>query len=211
MNDVKLEDLQRIRSNIGAGGDILKPDLIMPLIETLPLEAGLTSHLPEPNNSPSHFPFPRPKTREARQPLPVSLVFLSAETPQSAKPHFLLQPPALTFTLPSQPFLWTAINPGLSLSAAGARDEPNGDHSSLLCNLLLSPAIAALFSFPLSHQNDPSRPSFSFTAASPLRPVGLPHLADTTDLPVFCLPQQRRPSSSSSTTHGCTRSSGLQP
>ncbi|KAL3598206.1 hypothetical protein D5086_006124, partial [Populus alba] len=47
MNDVKLEDLQRIRSNIGAGGDILKPDLIMPLIETLPLEAGLTSHLPE--------------------------------------------------------------------------------------------------------------------------------------------------------------------
>ncbi|KAL3598183.1 hypothetical protein D5086_006101, partial [Populus alba] len=56
---VKLEDLQRILSNIGAGGvfcsdsvslglgDILKPDLIMPLIETLLLEEGLTSHLPE--------------------------------------------------------------------------------------------------------------------------------------------------------------------
>ncbi|KAJ6957668.1 hypothetical protein NC653_039590 [Populus alba x Populus x berolinensis] len=28
-------------------GDILKPDLIMPLNETLPLEEGLTSHLPE--------------------------------------------------------------------------------------------------------------------------------------------------------------------
>ncbi|KAH8514846.1 hypothetical protein H0E87_007628, partial [Populus deltoides] len=28
-------------------GDILKPDLIMPLIETLLLEEGLTSHLPE--------------------------------------------------------------------------------------------------------------------------------------------------------------------
>jgi len=27
--------------------EILKPDLIMPLIETLPLEEGLTSHLPE--------------------------------------------------------------------------------------------------------------------------------------------------------------------
>ncbi|KAL3598184.1 hypothetical protein D5086_006102 [Populus alba] len=56
---VKLEDLQRILSNIGVGGssgdpdeglglgDILKPDLIMPLIETLLLEEGLTSHLPE--------------------------------------------------------------------------------------------------------------------------------------------------------------------
>jgi hypothetical protein len=33
---------------LGLGlGDILKPDLIMPLIETLPLEEGLTSHLPE--------------------------------------------------------------------------------------------------------------------------------------------------------------------
>ena len=28
-------------------GDILKLDLITPLIETLPLEEGLTSHLPE--------------------------------------------------------------------------------------------------------------------------------------------------------------------
>ncbi|KAG7945095.1 hypothetical protein I3843_15G136100 [Carya illinoinensis] len=56
---VKLEDLQRILSNIGPadnaedsdGGlglrDILKPDLIMPLIETLPLEQCLTSYLPE--------------------------------------------------------------------------------------------------------------------------------------------------------------------
>jgi len=33
---------------LGLGlGDILKPDLIMPLNETLPLEEGLTSHLPE--------------------------------------------------------------------------------------------------------------------------------------------------------------------
>lgn len=56
---VKLEDLQRILSDIGPadnaedsdGGlglrDILKPDLIMPLIETLPLEQCLTSYLPE--------------------------------------------------------------------------------------------------------------------------------------------------------------------
>jgi|UniRef100_A0A2N9G0T8 26S proteasome regulatory subunit N13 len=56
---VKLEDLQRILSNIGpaddAGdpdgglglGDILKPELIMPLIETLSLEEHLASYLPE--------------------------------------------------------------------------------------------------------------------------------------------------------------------
>lgn len=56
---VKLEDLQRILSNIGPaevagepdGGlgldDILKPDLIMPLIETLSLEERLASYLPE--------------------------------------------------------------------------------------------------------------------------------------------------------------------
>uniref|UniRef100_A0A5B6YGU6 Putative 26S proteasome regulatory subunit RPN13 n=1 Tax=Davidia involucrata TaxID=16924 RepID=A0A5B6YGU6_DAVIN len=56
---VKLADLQRILSNIGSaddtgdpdGGlgleDILKPDLILPLIETLPLEQRLASYLPE--------------------------------------------------------------------------------------------------------------------------------------------------------------------
>ncbi|KAJ4957842.1 hypothetical protein NE237_024953 [Protea cynaroides] len=56
---VQLADLQRILSSIGpadaAGdqdgglglGDILKPDLIMPLIETLSLEQQLTSYLPE--------------------------------------------------------------------------------------------------------------------------------------------------------------------
>ncbi|GMI74222.1 regulatory particle non-ATPase 13 [Hibiscus trionum] len=56
---VKLEDLQRILSSIGPaeiagdpdGGlgldDILKPDLIMPLIESLSLEERLASHLPE--------------------------------------------------------------------------------------------------------------------------------------------------------------------
>ncbi|GMP48494.1 hypothetical protein CsSME_00015825 [Camellia sinensis var. sinensis] len=57
---VKLADLQRILSNIGpaagevedpdAGfglGDILKPDLIFPLLETLPMEEQLTSYLPE--------------------------------------------------------------------------------------------------------------------------------------------------------------------
>eukprot|EP00258_Populus_trichocarpa_P030391 XP_024446410.1 26S proteasome regulatory subunit RPN13 isoform X4 [Populus trichocarpa] len=33
-------------------GDILKLDLIMPLIETLPLEEGLTSHLPEGHCTP---------------------------------------------------------------------------------------------------------------------------------------------------------------
>ncbi|KAF4365537.1 hypothetical protein G4B88_025716 [Cannabis sativa] len=63
---VKLEDLQRILSNIGPaaadvagdpdGGlgldDILKPDLIMPLIETLPLEQHLASYLPEGQWSP---------------------------------------------------------------------------------------------------------------------------------------------------------------
>ncbi|GLT41390.1 hypothetical protein SLA2020_154570 [Shorea laevis] len=56
---VKLEDLQRILSNItpaeiagdpdeGLGlADLLKPDLIMPLIDSLPLEERLASYLPE--------------------------------------------------------------------------------------------------------------------------------------------------------------------
>ncbi|XP_070043949.1 26S proteasome regulatory subunit RPN13-like [Nicotiana tabacum] len=56
---VKLADLQRILSNIGstdeavdpdAGlglGDILRPELILPLIEEIPLEGELASHLPE--------------------------------------------------------------------------------------------------------------------------------------------------------------------
>lgn len=56
---VKLEDLQRILSNMqpadavgdpdgGIGlGDILKPDLILPLMETLPLKQRLESYLPE--------------------------------------------------------------------------------------------------------------------------------------------------------------------
>ncbi|XP_048133577.1 26S proteasome regulatory subunit RPN13 isoform X2 [Rhodamnia argentea] len=56
---VKLEDLQRILSSIEPGdnagdpdggfglGDILKPDLIMPLIGTLPVEQRLASYLPE--------------------------------------------------------------------------------------------------------------------------------------------------------------------
>ncbi|XP_020215612.1 26S proteasome regulatory subunit RPN13 [Cajanus cajan] len=56
---VKLADLQRILSNIGPAdnivdpdgglglGDIFKPDLIMPLMETLPLEQRLAPYLPE--------------------------------------------------------------------------------------------------------------------------------------------------------------------
>ncbi|KAG2410906.1 26S proteasome regulatory subunit [Vigna angularis] len=48
---VRLEDLQRILSDIGPAGlglgDILKPDLIMPLMETLPLEQRLAPYLPE--------------------------------------------------------------------------------------------------------------------------------------------------------------------
>ncbi|KAK6941215.1 RPN13, DEUBAD domain [Dillenia turbinata] len=56
---VKLEDLQRILSNIGSAdiaedpdgglglGDILKPDLIRPLVDTLPLVERLASFLPE--------------------------------------------------------------------------------------------------------------------------------------------------------------------
>ncbi|KAK2646131.1 hypothetical protein Ddye_021326 [Dipteronia dyeriana] len=61
---VRLEDLQRILSNIepadiagdpdgGLGlGDILKPELILPLIETLPLEQRLAPYLPEGHRSP---------------------------------------------------------------------------------------------------------------------------------------------------------------
>lgn len=65
---VQLSDLQRILSNIhpadapedpdeGIGlGDILKPDLLRPLIETLPLEQTLVSHLPEGSwTSPKDF------------------------------------------------------------------------------------------------------------------------------------------------------------
>ncbi|CAN1340427.1 26S proteasome regulatory subunit RPN13 [Linum perenne] len=44
---VKLEDLQRILSNRFGLGDIFKPDLMMPLIATLPLEERLASFLPE--------------------------------------------------------------------------------------------------------------------------------------------------------------------
>ncbi|KAL5699754.1 regulatory particle non-ATPase [Ranunculus cassubicifolius] len=58
---VKLEDLQRILSNLGPAvdadggiglGDILKPELILPLIETLPLDQRLASYLPEGECSP---------------------------------------------------------------------------------------------------------------------------------------------------------------
>ncbi|XP_004503559.1 26S proteasome regulatory subunit RPN13 [Cicer arietinum] len=62
---VKLEDLQRILSNIGPAsdsildpdgglglGDLLKPDLIMPLMATLPLEQRLAPYLPEGTWSP---------------------------------------------------------------------------------------------------------------------------------------------------------------
>ncbi|KAF6167330.1 hypothetical protein GIB67_043191 [Kingdonia uniflora] len=53
---VKLADLQRILSSLGPtdgeedpdAGDILKPDLILPLLGTLPLEQRLASYLPEP-------------------------------------------------------------------------------------------------------------------------------------------------------------------
>ncbi|KAJ8770275.1 hypothetical protein K2173_012745 [Erythroxylum novogranatense] len=56
---VKMEDLQRILSNIEPGdsagdqdaglglGDLLRADLILPLIETLPLQERLASYLPE--------------------------------------------------------------------------------------------------------------------------------------------------------------------
>ncbi|XP_054814942.1 26S proteasome regulatory subunit RPN13 isoform X2 [Prosopis cineraria] len=61
---VKLEDLRRILNNIGPadsigdpdGGlgleDILKPELVMPLIETLPIEQCLAPYLPEGQWSP---------------------------------------------------------------------------------------------------------------------------------------------------------------
>ncbi|KAJ1694232.1 hypothetical protein LUZ63_010930 [Rhynchospora breviuscula] len=58
---VQLEDLQRILRNIQAPvedpdariglGDILKPDLVSPLIETLPVEQTLASYLPEGSQS----------------------------------------------------------------------------------------------------------------------------------------------------------------
>ncbi|XP_014508640.1 26S proteasome regulatory subunit RPN13 [Vigna radiata var. radiata] len=64
---VRLEDLQRILSDIGPAdsivdpdgglglGDILKPDLIMPLMETLPLEQRLAPYLPEGKWSPEEI------------------------------------------------------------------------------------------------------------------------------------------------------------
>ncbi|KAK7369830.1 hypothetical protein VNO80_11875 [Phaseolus coccineus] len=64
---VRLEDLQRILSDIGPAdsiidpdgglglGDILKPDLIMPLMETLPLEQRLAPYLPEGKSSPEEI------------------------------------------------------------------------------------------------------------------------------------------------------------
>lgn len=58
---VQLEDLQRILRNIQAPvedpdariglGDILKPDLVSPLIDTLPIEQRLASYLPEGSQS----------------------------------------------------------------------------------------------------------------------------------------------------------------
>ncbi|RZC71961.1 hypothetical protein C5167_035125 [Papaver somniferum] len=62
---VKMADLQRILSSFGAGDaaldpdgglgleDILTPELILPLIESLPLEQRLAAHLPEGKLSPS--------------------------------------------------------------------------------------------------------------------------------------------------------------
>ncbi|CAI0628060.1 unnamed protein product [Linum tenue] len=44
---VRLEDLQRILSNSFGLGDIFRPDLIMPLMDTLPVEERLVSYLPE--------------------------------------------------------------------------------------------------------------------------------------------------------------------
>ncbi|CAN8246926.1 unnamed protein product [Cochlearia groenlandica] len=48
---VKLADLQRILNNLSSGpsvlGDILKPELIMPLLEMLPVQERLSAHLPE--------------------------------------------------------------------------------------------------------------------------------------------------------------------
>ncbi|CAM8887061.1 hypothetical protein QQ045_025322 [Rhodiola kirilowii] len=64
---VKLEDLQRILSNIeptGAAedpdeglslGDLLRPELILPLIDSLPLNERLASYLPEGDCSPEEF------------------------------------------------------------------------------------------------------------------------------------------------------------
>ncbi|XP_059634518.1 26S proteasome regulatory subunit RPN13 [Cornus florida] len=64
---VKLSDLQRILSNIGSAddagdpdgglglGDILKPDLILPFIETLSLKQRLESYLPEGQWTPEEF------------------------------------------------------------------------------------------------------------------------------------------------------------
>lgn len=65
---VKLEDLQRILSNIGPAadsivdpdggfelGDLLKPDLILPLMETLSLEQRLAPYLPEGTWSPEEI------------------------------------------------------------------------------------------------------------------------------------------------------------
>ncbi|VVB01714.1 unnamed protein product [Arabis nemorensis] len=62
---VKLADLQRILNNLSAGpvgitgdedegialGDILKPELIMPLLEMLPVQEQLSAHLPEGHSS----------------------------------------------------------------------------------------------------------------------------------------------------------------
>ncbi|KFK32498.1 hypothetical protein AALP_AA6G250100 [Arabis alpina] len=60
---VKLADLQRILNNLGPVGiaededeglvlgDILKPELIMPLLEMLPVQERLSSHLPEGHSS----------------------------------------------------------------------------------------------------------------------------------------------------------------
>ncbi|KAJ3682139.1 hypothetical protein LUZ60_014712 [Juncus effusus] len=60
---VQLEDLQRILRNIQAPvedpdariglGDILKPDLVSPLIESLPVEQRLASYLPEGSQTPA--------------------------------------------------------------------------------------------------------------------------------------------------------------
>lgn len=63
---VKLSDLQRILNNISAGpagtpgdedegvalGDILRPELIMPMLDTLPVEERLASYLPEGHHKP---------------------------------------------------------------------------------------------------------------------------------------------------------------
>lgn len=163
------------------------------------------------------FPFSSWTTHPLTFPPPGQKKTREAKTAATRPWHFEGHRPNSPF--PKQPLVFFfSPSPGATLSRSFSSPSTRSFLSQLqeqgTNRTKTIAASSAIFFLPRpsllsSLSLSPTRTTRADPASPPLRPVGLPHLVDTTDLPVFCLPQQRRPSSSSSTTHGCTRSSVL--